>query len=209
MVELEIQTLQSISYIAGALGVCIAATYYLIALRNTEKIKSRDLVFQRLNINMIDHYRILLDVLNIRDWNTYKEYWDKYGMINNPEVNAKILYVINHYNCLGILMKDGIIKADEVFQLYQPNSAYAIYAMYEPYIVTQRMNRHLKPTCPDNYEGFEYLYNEIKKKYPNMTSLREWTRFGEEMSQWGTTWDEVFMKNPQLLENPLPAMKKT
>ncbi|MBN1682735.1 hypothetical protein JW865_04190 [Candidatus Bathyarchaeota archaeon] len=209
MVEYElIQTLQSISYIAGALGVCIAATYYLIALRNTEKIKRRDLVFQRLNVNMIEHYRILGEVMNIRDWNTFEEFSKRYSLVSNFEVFAKISYVINHYNCLGILMKDGIIKAEEVFQLYQPNAAYAIYTLYEPYIISQRMNRRLEPTCPENFKGFEYLYHEIKRRYPNMTGLRDWTTPSTELSKWDTTWDEVFMKNPQLLENPLPAMKK-
>ena len=88
MVTLE--EIQSAYYMVAATGVLIAAIYYLMALRNTEKIKSRDLIFQRLNVNMIQHYNILYEVLNIRDWNTYEEFLNKYSLTSNPETFAKI-----------------------------------------------------------------------------------------------------------------------
>jgi hypothetical protein len=59
----------------------------------------------------------------------------KYGFRTNPEVFAKLVYVINHYNCLGILLRDRIVEANEVFQLNPSNSAHAIYTMYELWII--------------------------------------------------------------------------
>jgi len=207
MVDLAL--LQSLSYVAAAIGVCVAAFNYISMIRNTEKISRRDMVFQRLNVNMYQHYKILYDVLNIRDWNTIEEFRSKYSLTANPEAFSKIVYVINHYNCLGILLRDGIVDADEVFQLNPPNAAHAIYTMYEPWIVTQRMSLDGKPTYPDNYKGFEYLYHEIVKRYPGMVPLREWgTRSDDFRVKWGRTWDEFFKGNPQLLENPLPRVKE-
>jgi hypothetical protein len=63
MVDLGL--LQSVSYMAGALGVCMAVSYYVIMLRNTEKTRKRDQVFQKLNVNMLQYNNILYDVLNM------------------------------------------------------------------------------------------------------------------------------------------------
>ena len=48
MVDLSL--LQSVSYIAGAMGVCVAAFYYVMMVRNMENVRKKDLVFQRLQM---------------------------------------------------------------------------------------------------------------------------------------------------------------
>jgi hypothetical protein len=48
----DLALLQSVSYIAGALGVCIAAFYYVLNLRNTRKTQELQVfmqVFDRFN----------------------------------------------------------------------------------------------------------------------------------------------------------------
>jgi hypothetical protein len=203
MVELELlNTLQSISYIAGATGVCIGAIYYIVTLRDTEKVRRRDMVFQKLQINMNQYFNILYDVLGMTDWNNLEEWASKYGRLNNPEAFSKIMYIISHYNALGILLKDGVVKSEEVFQLYLANVVYALYCMYEPWIMTQRINLAGEPVNPEALNGFEYLALEAKRMYPNLVSLREWPQGPSGSGGWGRAWDEFFRKNPQLIQHP-------
>jgi len=118
MVDQEfLWTLQAVSAVATAIGVCIAATYYVITLRNTEKIRRRDMVFQKLNPNMIQHYQITYDVVRMTDWDTLEEYYKKYSRWVNPEAHRKVVYLFNHYNALGILLKDKIVDSEQVFKL--------------------------------------------------------------------------------------------
>ena len=46
----ELATLQAVSYIIGSLGVFVAAVYYVFNIRNIEKMRRRDMVFQRASI---------------------------------------------------------------------------------------------------------------------------------------------------------------
>jgi hypothetical protein len=44
------------------------------------------------------------------------------------------LYIMDHYNSLGILLKDGIIEAGELFKIYAPSSVVSIYEKFLPYL---------------------------------------------------------------------------
>ena len=84
----DIALLQSVSYIAGALGVCVAALYYVMMLRSTEKIRRRDLVFQRLQVPMQQHYDAFYTVMKMTDWKTTEEFERKYGYLRHNPVDA-------------------------------------------------------------------------------------------------------------------------
>ena len=58
------------SYIAGALGVCVAAFYYVSMIRNMENARKKDIVFQRLQtpIHFYEAYGELLYDLDINSF---------------------------------------------------------------------------------------------------------------------------------------------
>jgi hypothetical protein len=97
-------------------------------------MRRRDRVFQRLNINVLEHNKIYYDVVRMVDWDILEEYQRKYSRWVNPEAAAKILYIMDHYNSLGILLKDGIIEAGELFKIYAPSSVVSIYEKFLPYL---------------------------------------------------------------------------
>ena len=70
MVDLAL--LQSLSYVAGALGVCVAAVYYVMMVRNNEKLRRRDLVFQRLQPATRDFTAALFSTYKMQ-WETIEE----------------------------------------------------------------------------------------------------------------------------------------
>ena len=159
----ELATLQAISYIMGSLGVFVAAVYYIYNMRNTAKIRRRDLVFQRLqtSLQFFEAYSACLDATG---WNTYEEVRDKY--YGKPDLMPKLWLVLNHFNALGLLIKEGLATPEQIFQQYLPISIIAIHEKYKAELVIARLTPSMEVHNPKAYEGFELLYKEAIKLYP-------------------------------------------
>jgi hypothetical protein len=190
MVDLAV--LQSVSYIAGALGVCVAATYYVMAIRNNEKTRKNSLVYQRLQA-LHQFYDSYFAVLLMTDWNTMEEFLKKYGPRTNFNAHIKYRYVVNHYNTLGIMMKDGLVTADEIFQLYMPYGIIGIYEKFKPMLMRDRITPSGEVHNPDANKGYELLYTEAKRRYPKSPPFAS-----SEEEQWEHTRriQEYLAKNP-------------
>ena len=82
----ELATLQTISYIAGATGVAIAALFYVLNLRisqrnqrltlETRKAQLYMQIYQQLRSE--ESQRRIIDVLNM-EWKDYDDFERKYG----------------------------------------------------------------------------------------------------------------------------------
>jgi hypothetical protein len=165
----ELATLQAVSYIMGSLGVFVAAVYYVYNMRNAEKLRRRDIVFQRLQSSQLQFFEAYGYLLGLRDWETYEEFREKhYG---KPEVMPKLWMVLNHFNALGLLLKDGLATPEQIFQQYLPISIIIIYERYKGEIIVSRLTPSMEVHNPDAYKGFELLYREAKKRYPKTPSL--------------------------------------
>ncbi|MBN1682659.1 DUF3883 domain-containing protein [Candidatus Bathyarchaeota archaeon] len=84
----------------------------------------------------------------------------------------KIMYVLNHYSALGILLKDKIIEPEQVFKLYSGRQIIQIIDQLKPYTDYLRM-----PEDPF-FQGTKYLYDEAHKRYP--TGSSKYPRSAEE-----------------------------
>jgi len=86
MVELEFtQFIPLVSQLATATGVCFAAYYYVMTLQNTEKIRKRDMVFQKLSVSSYQFYDLLYEVSRMVDWETLEEFTRKYSIMLIPK----------------------------------------------------------------------------------------------------------------------------
>ncbi|MBM3291569.1 hypothetical protein FJY84_02710 [Candidatus Bathyarchaeota archaeon] len=166
----ELSEITTAYYMIAATGVLVAAVYYIMNLRNTEKSRKRDWIFQQLNINRREHYKIFLDVTMMTDWDTLEDFTRKYNKWSNPEAIANLLYLISHYNSLGILLKDGIIEVDELYNLYAPSSIVSIYENFLPYLM-QFEHEYMS--------GFKYLYDLTKRRYPG----KKWSRLTRSLEE--------------------------
>ena len=162
MVDLAL--LQSVSYIAGALGVCVAAFYYVMMLRSSEKTRKRDLVFQKLQVPL-QFYEAYYPVLWTKDWKNYEEFRGKH-YVDKTDLYPKVAYILNHYNALGLLVKDGLATPEQVFQQYLPLSIITIFEKYKGEIAISRLTPSMEVHNHDAYRGFELLYVEAKRLYP-------------------------------------------
>ena len=161
MVDLTL--LQSVSYIAGALGVCVAAFYYVQILRNTEREKRRQTIMQRLptyNKDLPDAYYYLrsLDICK-----NQPEWLEKYG--KDHENLSKLFYVLGIYNTIGILYQEGLMSLDDIHQFYH----LMIIEMFERFwwvLPNNRLNDYGENIRPWFYKPLEHLYRDLKRMEP-------------------------------------------
>ncbi len=87
MVDLAL--LQSVSYIAGALGVCVAAIYYLINLRET--LRNRRLAFSQnvvQNMQNLEWQQRFMEVMNMH-WIDFDDFVKRFDSSVNVEMYAR------------------------------------------------------------------------------------------------------------------------
>jgi len=106
MVEYDlVQIIQMTSQIAAALGVCIAAFYYVQILRNAEKEKRKQNILMRMpamNPEWYDRYYYCHYIY--REDLTPQE---RSGVTNSPEYNSNVMSIMHYYNLVGVsTMKD-------------------------------------------------------------------------------------------------------
>ena len=167
MVEYDLmQIIQMVSWVATALGVCVAATYYVMTLRNTDKTRRKEMMMQRLPSFNQEYYNAYFTVMSkMIDWNNLDELFNKYGAYTNPDAWSKIVYLLNCYNTVGTLWLEKVANLDEILKLYSPVAIISLYERFEPI-----MKRNLAVYGFDFYEPLKLLYVEVKTKYPNTPS---------------------------------------
>jgi hypothetical protein len=125
MVEMvDLALLQSISYMAGAIGVCIAAIFYVLNLRISQRnmkqtLETRKLQFVTSITNQllsVEGRRRYFELLNM-EWKDYNDFEKKYGSDNNLDNAAKRLSVWNTYNTLGMLVREKLIEPEVIYKI--------------------------------------------------------------------------------------------
>lgn len=109
------------------------------------------------------------DVVRMDDWSTVPEFHSKYGLDADPRAFAKWLYIRNVYNTAGLLLMEKEADPELIFNLYAPNAIIRLWDHHEPLIMEARE----RFKYPGYYRPFEYLYNEAKKRYPEIPTERE------------------------------------
>ena len=100
----------------------------------------------------------------------YSEFIEKYDSSVNPSHYAKRSKIWYGYNTIGELVWQGIIQLDLVDRVMLGIQVMEVWNKWEHIIKECRE----KENAPDIWNGFEYLYNEIKnlrakKGYPEFT----------------------------------------
>ena len=151
--------------IVPAISVAIALVYYAINVRNANKsqqlaIESRNAQFFITLHNSIDYDSVFSawkDMTTKPDWNTFEEWWQKYGPENNIEHYVKWLRAQITYEIYGVMLKRGFLDIELVDDMMSgPVMMY--WQVSKPIIEGIRGMGY-----PQFQEHFEYLYEEINK----------------------------------------------
>jgi hypothetical protein len=164
MVDLVL--LQSASYVAAAIGVCIAAFYYVMTLRvqqanMREATNNRRATFVNNMLQQsgsIEWQQLGMDVFSMK-WSDFDDFEKKYGWPANPELAAKRLAYLGRYDAIGRQVVAGLIGLDDIGALAGYNLV-ATWLFFKPIIEGKR-----RIEFPTNaYSEFEYVANAMMKK---------------------------------------------
>jgi hypothetical protein len=161
MVDLAL--LQSISYMAGALGVCVAAIFYVLNLRISQRnmkttLETRKLSFVTSITSQLlseEGERRYIELLNM-EWKDYDDFEKKYGSDYNIDNMAKRMTVWSTYNTLGTLIREKLIEPEVLYSIDNVNPCF-MWSKFKDIIAENRRRYGGK----DNFSDFELLYNEM------------------------------------------------
>jgi hypothetical protein len=147
-------------------GILIGVTIGIIEIRNIREERKNQLIDQTLqNYNKIETSEVWIKSI-VQRFSSYEEWAEKYGPYTNPEA-AKYMYAMwNYYNVVGTHIRDGLIDADYWLRMrIWPITVIAIWEKCK--VIFEEWREFYND--PSMYEGFEYLYNVIKQRYPHVT----------------------------------------
>ena len=161
MVDLAL--LQSVSYIAGALGVCVAAAYYVLNLRTNQRNMTMTLETRKLQFVLNTAQQLFVEeqwknggtLLNM-EWSDYDDFEKKYGSDNNLDNYAKRSALFYNYNSLGYLLREQLVEAEVIYGFHGIAPTF-LWFKFEDMLEEQRRRYMGK----DHYSDFEFLAKEM------------------------------------------------
>jgi hypothetical protein len=160
---------QSISYMAGALGVCVAAFYYVLNLRETNRnrrITFTNSIMQQMQSE--EGEKRFIDCLNMQ-WTDFDDFWRKYDSRVNPENFAKRMSLWSHCESLGYLYNANLIDFDTVYNVGGDQVGW-VWMKFKPIIEGYRRTDF----SPNAYSNFEHLAEAlISRQKQNEAGARE------------------------------------
>ena len=157
--EADISWFRIIVSLTQMISVIAAAIYYVFISTNTIKTRKAQLFMQIYNsFQRQEFLKQFIDIMNLQ-WADFEDYWQKYGMINNPEIASKIHSVGTYLEGIGVLVNRRLIDLELVDEL-MTGIIERYWEKMEPAIISQSEILN----WPEAYEWTEYLYKEIKRK---------------------------------------------
>ena len=159
----DLVTLQTISYIAGAIGVCIGGLSFAFNMRASQRnmnqtLETRKLSFVTSITNQLlseEGQRRYGELLKM-EWTDYDDFEKKYGSDYNLDNYAKRMNVWKTYNTLGMLVREKLIEPEVLYRINDVNPCF-MWSKFKDIIVEQRK----RYGGEDANSDFELLNDEI------------------------------------------------
>ena len=165
--------IQTVSVILASASVIAGVVYYALQLRHQTRIRKTDLIirlYSRLHSNEFDDAYPKIMSLEFKD---YEDFVKKYGRRHSgksPEIDKAISTVNGFFELVGTLLYRKHIDIGLVYDSFGSSMIKEIWEKTKPLVAGIR--RELNE--PYGGAGFEYLYNEIMRKEPQLR--KTWTK---------------------------------
>jgi hypothetical protein len=156
---------QTVTTVFGGLGIGVAAIYYILTIRNSEKIRRKDFLFQAQLARTPEYYKMFSLVGKMHDYETNEEWDSKY----DEDQKFQWSYLAQHFNVIGLMFVEGIVPADMLFRMYPTYAVIRLWELSEKHIDAVNRIVHESP-----FSGFYALYLEAKKRNPDY--VPDWKR---------------------------------
>jgi hypothetical protein len=155
--QMVLSTLQTV-------GILVGIFYYVMTLRNAQKDRMIEMVFQRTQTRTPEYFENITEVSPMMSgWNTVDEFYQKYNVEKTPKLMAKRSSINSNLSAWGYLLREDLVDVDFVCRFNTPIWIIRWYEVNEPLILR---NRSLHD--PENLKDFEFLYRAVKAKYPDI-----------------------------------------
>jgi hypothetical protein len=156
MVDLAL--LQSISYMAGALGVCIAALSFVLNMRATTK--NRKVTFTTNLLSTTASKEGILDFYELMSmrWTDFDDFKRKYDSRVNPENFIKRVHKWNIFRNVGWQLRAGVVDWDTVRKI-TGRDMMNMWLKFEPIIKEYRKQEYRS----DQYADWEYIAQRMEE----------------------------------------------
>jgi hypothetical protein len=180
MVDLAL--LQSISYIAGALGVCIGGLSLAFNMRASQRNMRQTLETRKLQfvtsitnqLNSEEGHRRYQELMNM-EWKDYDDFERKYGSDYNLDNAAKRFSVWQTYNTLGMLVREKLVEPELLYPIL--GGVVNHWGKFKD-VIKEGRKRYGNM---DDLSDFEFLYNEILRvalsRDPSYKELETFTHY--------------------------------
>ena len=155
MVDLAL--LQSVSYIAGALGVCVAAVFYVLNLRNAIDNRKAQLLMEYNKIMSSKEWLIDIHESMNYEWKDFDDFWAKYGHAN-PKAHSQWISIANSLDGAVSLLKWNLVNEEMLRGYLGYTSMGAFWEKFGPVIKEMRAMFNM----PDMFRNIEFYYNKWK-----------------------------------------------
>ena len=136
-------------------GLLVGIIYHIISLRHAKHTRQAQLYVQFMNIGM--NTELIKDLMIVNEW-VWKDMEEFSKVVESIDARAKFSKAVQFYNGMSIMVKENLIKLEMVPELLDV-SVQTFWERYKPLFGHSR-----------RFDKIEYLYLEIKKSEPKLTS---------------------------------------
>ena len=162
MVDLVV--LQSLSYVAAAIGVCVAAIYYAMVLREQRRNMKMNLETRQAQLLMSilnrwtepEHNKRWQTTLWNMNWVDYDDKMKKYPWGSPELIDEGTLW--NYFESIAVLVEEGLVDVKILSKLVA-GDLIQFWEKYGPPLLEMRRRRGISVL----YVKTEFLYHELKK----------------------------------------------
>lgn len=149
--------ISTVSVVVASAGVLVAATYYIMQIRNQTKLRQTDMVMRLYTTFESKEFQMAYQKVLGLEFEDYADYVKRYA--KNDEILTATYSVGIFFEGIGLLVKRKLINIDLVDDLFTLPIV-DIWEKMKPLVEGRR--EQIKR--PQTLEWFEYLYNEMKKR---------------------------------------------
>jgi hypothetical protein len=161
MSTIDLSWLQPISWVAAAIGVCVAAFYYVINLRETTKNRRAALTSSLMQpFASREGGRIFIDLMNM-EWTDFEDFVKRYDSHVNPENFAERIAFWTGFDILGYQYRTGLIDNETVYSTLR-GQIVNVWLKFQPIIYEYKKRLEFPK---DAYDNFEFMANELSRMY--------------------------------------------
>ena len=113
------------------IGILIGVSIAVYELRNIAKTRKLEILLKYAELTTGEMTRKYTDMALLQQFDTYEEWQEKYGPQVNPEAYSNLIAVLNMGNTFGVILKEGLIEPEILYQFWLPNANLIIWRRVE------------------------------------------------------------------------------